>query len=242
MVQQGLCYKLEVQSIQPMTVPEVLSQLEAKGDASVRKHNAKWGAGSNQYGVKMGDIRAIAKKIKSDHELGLALWQTGNIDARFAAILIMEPKTLSVREVEDMVKSIDFAAVADWFASYVLKEYPDKDQFRDKWMNSKNRWLARLGWGLMAGKITRDAEGLDIGKILDRIETEMPGAPNEIQWTMNTALAQVGINHAQYRQRALEIGERLGVYRDYPVSKGCTSPFAPIWINEMVRRQEKGQG
>lgn len=31
--------------------------------------------------------------------------------------------------------------------------------------------------------------------------------------------------------------ERLGVYRDYPCAKGCTSPFAPIWINEMVKRQ-----
>lgn len=39
------------------------------------------------------------------------------------------------------------------------------------------------------------------------------------------------------RTRALAIGEKLGLYRDYPVSKGCTSPFAPIWINEMVRRQ-----
>ena len=39
------------------------------------------------------------------------------------------------------------------------------------------------------------------------------------------------------RERALAIGETLGVYRDYPVSKGCTSPFAPIWINAMVSRQ-----
>lgn len=224
-----------------MTVPEILAQLEAKGDASVRKHNAKWGAGSNQYGVKMGDIRAIAKQIKTDHALGLALWQTGNIDARFVAILTMKPKQLSPKEVEALAKSIDFATVADWFASYILKEYPGKDQFREQWMNGKNKWLARLGWGLMAGKITREPDGLDIGQLLDRIEAEMPGAPNEIQWTMNTALAQIGINHAAYRKRALEIGERLGVYRDYPVSKGCTSPFAPIWINEMVRRQEKGK-
>jgi hypothetical protein len=33
------------------------------------------------------------------------------------------------------------------------------------------------------------------------------------------------------------IGKTLGIYRDYPVSKGCTSPFAPIWINAMVSRQ-----
>ncbi len=30
----------------------------------------------------------------------------------------------------------------------------------------------------------------------------------------------------------------LSVNRDLPVSKGCTSPFAPSWIGEMVRRQE----
>ena len=54
---------------------------------------------------------------------------------------------------------------------------------------------------------------------------------------MNYALAETGINHPEYRERAIAIGEKLGVYRDYPTSKGCTSPFAPIWINEMVSRQ-----
>jgi hypothetical protein len=39
------------------------------------------------------------------------------------------------------------------------------------------------------------------------------------------------------RLSAMAIGEALGLYRDYPVAKGCTSPFAPIWINEVVRRQ-----
>jgi len=64
----------------------------------------------------------------------------------------------------------------------------------------------------------------------------MPLAAPEVQWTMNTTLAQIGINHPQYRKRAIAIGEQLGVYRDYPVSKGCTSPFAPIWINAIVNK------
>jgi hypothetical protein len=54
---------------------------------------------------------------------------------------------------------------------------------------------------------------------------------------MNTTLAQIGIQFPAYRKRALAIREKLGIYRDYPRSKGCTSPFAPIWIKEMVRRQ-----
>jgi 3-methyladenine DNA glycosylase AlkD len=55
---------------------------------------------------------------------------------------------------------------------------------------------------------------------------------------MNNTLAAIGIHHPEHRARALAIGEALGVYRDYPTPPGCTSPFAPIWIGEMVRRQE----
>lgn len=65
----------------------------------------------------------------------------------------------------------------------------------------------------------------------------MGAAPPETQWTMNAVLAAIGIHHSKLRNRAIAIGERLGVYRDYPCSKGCISPFAPIWINELVKRQ-----
>jgi 3-methyladenine DNA glycosylase AlkD len=65
----------------------------------------------------------------------------------------------------------------------------------------------------------------------------MGSAAPEVQWTMNFCLAGIGIHFPKHRKRALAIGEALGIYRDYPVSKGCTSPFAPIWINEMVRRK-----
>ena len=61
--------------------------------------------------------------------------------------------------------------------------------------------------------------------------------PPEVQWPMNITLAAIGIHAPALRKRAIAIGEKLGVYRDYPVSKGCTSPFAPIWIGEMVRRK-----
>ena len=68
----------------------------------------------------------------------------------------------------------------------------------------------------------------------------MAAAPPEVQWTMNGCLAGIGIHEPRLRARAVAIGEKLGVYRDYPVSKGCTSPFAPIWIAEMVRRRGDG--
>jgi 3-methyladenine DNA glycosylase AlkD len=219
-----------------MTLKETLTKLKSLSNEKMLAHNIKNGAGKNQFGVKLGDIRALATKIKSDHALALELWKTKNVDARLLATMIIQPKKLSAKELDEMVKSIDFVQEADWMNAYVVKDHPDRESLREKWMTSSNPWAARAGWSLTAGRVVRDPEGLDLAKLLDRIESEMPTAPREVQWTMNTTLGHIGINFPKHRKRAIEIGESLGIFRDYPVSKGCTSPFAPIWIKEMVRR------
>ena len=220
-----------------MTLNETLKQLKALGNEAIRKQNAKWGAGDNQFGVKHGDIRALAKKIKSNPELAMPLWKTGNIDAQYLAILLIKPKDLSAKEVDRLVRSVSFAWVAEWLISYVVKQHADKETLRQKWMADDDRWAARAGWSLTAERVVKSPEGLDLPALLDRIESEMGNADSVVQWTMNSTLAEIGIHVPKLRKRAIAIGERLGIYRDYPVSKGCTSPFAPIWINEMVKRQ-----
>src|SRR5262249_23248782 len=159
------------------------------------------------------------------------------IDAQYLAILLMKPKNLTADEMDRMVRSVTFAWVADWLNSYVVKNHPDHETLRQQWLTAKSPWAARAGWSLTADRGAQNADGLDLPALLGRIESEMADAAPEVQWTMNACLAGIGIHFPKLRKRALAIGERLGIYRDYPVSKGCTSPFAPIWINEMVRRQ-----
>jgi 3-methyladenine DNA glycosylase AlkD len=219
------------------TLDNALAQLESLGNEKVRAQNRKRGAGDNQFGVRLGDIRKLATKLGSDHRLALALWDTGNIDARLLAILLIEPAQLSREELDRMVRSVDFAQVADWMSSYVVRKHPDKEMLREAWMQAADPWAARAGWDLTSERIGKDAEGLDLAALLDRIEAEMAHVAPEPKWTMNFCLAGIGIHFPGHRERALAIGERLGVYRDFPVSRGCTSPFAPVWINEMVRRQ-----
>ena len=221
----------------PLTLEETLRQLESLGNAGVRAQNAKRGAGDNQFGVSRGDLRKLANKIKSNHELALSLWKTGNVDAQFLATLLIKVGLLSADEMDRMVRSVTFDWVAEWLHSYVVKEHADKETLRKKWMTSDDRWAARAGWQLTAGRVAKSPEGLDLAALLDRIEKELAAAASEVQWTMNGCLAEIGIHFPKHRTRAIAIGEKLGIYRDYPVSKGCTSPFAPIWINEMVSRQ-----
>ena len=220
-----------------MTLKDILGELESLSNEGMRAWNAKNGAGDKQFGVKHGDIRVLAKKIKADHKLAMSLWETGNIDAQYLAILLIKPKDLSAREVDRMARSVTFAWVADWLNNYVVKQHPDKETLRQEWMATDDRWAARSGWSLTAERVVKSPDGLDPRGLLDRIASEMGTADPVVQWTMNSTLAEIGIHFPKHRKRAIDIGEKLGVYRDYPVSKGCTSPFAPIWIDFMVTRQ-----
>ena len=221
-----------------MELKEVMSALKAAGNEKVKKLEVRKGAGENQFGVQSGDIRALAKKLKGKTGLATELWETGNADAMLLAVLLMNPKQITPADLETMVHTVSFSHLADWLDSYVTKVHPQKEQLREKWMKSQHPMTLRAGWSLTARRVEKEPEGLDLVALLDRIEKEMGGAPPVVQWTMNYCLAQIGIHFPEHRERALAIGEKLGVFRDYPTSKGCTSPFAPIWINEMVRRQE----
>ncbi len=221
-----------------MTLEEALHELQSLGSEKVRQFNVKQGISGSQFGVKMGDIRVVAKKAKTDHELAMKLWGTSNFDAQLLAILIMKPRSLTRAQIDEMVKSIESTQIADWFNSYVVKLHPEKEDLRLEWMAEKHPMAARAGWSLTTERICKDPDGLDITGILDRIESDMANEPEQSRWTMNYALAEIGIKYPEYRERAIGIGKKLGIYKDYPVSKGCVSPYAPIWIAEMVSRQK----
>jgi 3-methyladenine DNA glycosylase AlkD len=226
-----------------MNVNQILSRLKALGDDARRKHNAKAGAPENQFGVKLGDIRALAKelqaqKLKSDQELAHELWETGNVESQLLATLLLKPKSLTAGDVDKLTRSTTCAQVADWLNAYVVALHPEKEALRQKWMLAKDRWAARAGWNFTASRVNKgNAADLDLPGLLDRIEKEMPRAKPEVQWTMNNTLAAIGIHDAQLRPRAIAIGEKIGLYRDWPVAKGCTPPYVPVWVEEMVRRQ-----
>jgi 3-methyladenine DNA glycosylase AlkD len=234
-----------------MTVQEILAKLESLANPARRAHNAKAGAPDNQFGVKLGDIRALAKKIEIDHALALALWDTGNVEAQLLAALALQPESLSAAELDELTRSTTCAQVADWLNSYVVAQHPDKEALRQKWMKAKDRWAARAGWGLTASRVNKDkardkakakakdadAGDLDLVALLDRIEKEMPKAAPEVQWTMNNTLGAIGIEHPAHRKRVLAIGEKIGLYRDWPVSKGCIPPYVPVWVDAMVKRK-----
>jgi 3-methyladenine DNA glycosylase AlkD len=216
------------------TVAEVLAELAALEDPKARAVNEKHG---DDHGVNLGKLRAVAKRLKTQQELALELWRTADTAARLLALLICRPKAFDRAELDVMLREARTPKVHDWLVNYVVKKNPHAEQLRLAWFADVDPVVASAGWALTTERVAKKPDGLDLAGLLDVIEAEMKDAPDRLQWAMNHCLAQIGIDHPAHRARAIDIGERLEVLKDYPTPPNCTSPFAPVWITEMVRRQ-----
>ncbi|MFF8043732.1 MULTISPECIES: DNA alkylation repair protein [Streptomyces] len=215
-------------------VSEVMAELAGLADPRTREVNEKHG---DDHGVNLGKLRALAKRLKTQQELARGLWATGDSAARLLALLICRPKAFGRDELDGMLREARTPKVHDWLVNYVVKKNPHAEELRVAWSADPDPVVASAGWALTTERVAKKPAGLDLAGLLDTIEAEMRDAPDRLQWAMNHCLAQIGIEHPEHRARAIGIGERLGVLKDYPTSPGCTSPFAPTWISEMVRRQ-----
>ncbi|MFD9947057.1 DNA alkylation repair protein [Nonomuraea sp. NPDC059023] len=211
-----------------------MAELAALEDPKIREVNERHG---DDHGVNLTKLRAVAKRLKTQQELARELWKTGDTAARLLALLICRPKAFERDELDAMIRDAGTPKVHDWLVNYVVKKNPHAEELRVAWFADPDPVVASAGWALTSERVAKQPGVLDLAGLLDVIETEMKGAPDRLQWAMNHCLAQIGIEHAEHRARAVGIGERLEVLKDYPTSPGCTSPFAPIWIAEMVSRQ-----
>lgn len=217
------------------TLAEVMAELAALEDPDIRRVNEKHG---DDHGVNLSRLRAVAKRLRTRQELAVELWATGDTAARLLALLVCRPKAFGREELDAMLRQARTPKVQDWLVNYVVRKSPHAEELRPAWFEDPDPVVAAAGWALTTERVSKRPEGLDLAGLLDTVEARMKDAPDRLQWAMNECLARIGIEHAEYRERAVGIGERLEVLKDYPTPPGCTSPFAPVWIAEMVRRQE----
>lgn len=222
-----------------MTPDKVRAELNALAEPKVFAVNQKHG---DDHAVNLGKLRALAKELKTQHELGRRLWETGDSAARLLAILICRPKAFEAEELDAMLRQARTPKVHDWLVNYVVKKSSHAEGLRLAWLADPDPVVASAGWALTTERVVKNPGDLDLAGLLDRIEAEMKDAPDRLQWAMNECLGHIGIEHAEHRARAIDIGERLEVLKDYPTPPNCTSPYAPTWITEMVNRQAARRG
>lgn len=186
--------------------------------------------------TKLGDLRAIAKEIKKDHELAMELWSSEQFFARQLAILIMDKKLLTEEVVDQLIADIsqhndqEKLQLMDWLMANQLMKDKKTIALIESWEDSPASLKRRTFWYYQArlrwmGKTFPDSEKL-LSKIEKCIETEKP----EVQWAMNFTAGWIGVYEKELRNRCVAMGEKTGLYKGQMVSKGCTPDYLPEFI------------
>lgn len=217
-----------------LTASEALAELAALEDPKARAVNERHG---DAHGVNLSKLRALAKRVGMSTDLARELWDSGDVAGQLLGLLIAKPRELSADEIDRVLRSTRSAKAHDWLVNYIAKKSPLAESLRERWMDDADPDARAAAWSLTSVRVQKTPDGLDLDALLDRVESELRDAPSREQWAMNETLAYIGIHHPTLRERAVAIGERLQVLADYPTPPNCTSPFAPAWIAEMVRRQ-----
>lgn len=186
---------------------------------------------------KLGDLKKIGKEIKKDHDLALELWSTEEYYPRLLAILIMDKNLFTQEFIDKLATDMSSHAfdqrnqLADWLLANQLMKAKKTIAFIETWEHHPSPSLRRLFWYYQArlrwtGKTPPD----NTPDLLTSLEENMEKEAPEVQWAMNFSAGQIGVYEPAYRSQCIELGERLGLYKDEPVAKGCTPNYLPEFI------------
>ncbi len=194
--------------------------------------------------TKLGDLRKIAKDIKTDHELALELWSTEEFLPRLLAILIMDKKLLS----EDVLNKLDTDMqihtfdernnLMDWLMANQLTKDKKTIALMELWENSPSALQRRTFWYYNARlRWTGQTPPDNNADLLSAIEAKISQEEPEVQWAMNFTAGWIGVYDQKNRARCIQLGEKMGLYKDEMVSKGCTPNYLPEFIAIEVNKR-----
>lgn len=140
------------------TAAELLTELAALEDPKIRAVNERHG---DDHGVNLTRLRAVAKRVRTNHDLAVELWSTGDSAARLLALLICRPKLYSRDELDSMLRGAGSPKVHDWLVNYVVKKSTHAESLRLAWFADPDPVVASAGWALTSERVVRSPEGLD---------------------------------------------------------------------------------
>lgn len=228
-----------------MDLAEVMTRLEALGNAQTRKTYLNHGAVEPFFGVKIGDLKPIVKKIKKDAALASQLYATGNSDAMYLAGLIADPQAISAEELERWAHTASWQMNSDYTVAWVAAESPHGWKLGLRWIDSGEPLVASSGWATLACVVQMVPDDqLDLAKLralLARVEKQLHAAPNGVRYTMNGFVIAVGSYVAPLSAEARKVGVALGKVKVDMGNTACKVPSAPEYIDKVVGMGRLGQ-
>jgi 3-methyladenine DNA glycosylase AlkD len=193
-------------------VDSVLAWLKRHSSAAAREGMARYGIPSdNASGVSVADIRRLGKRLGRNHELALALWDTGNYEARMLAPFIDEPARVTPAQMERWCRDFDSWAICDALCFHLFDKTPHAWPRIAKWSGRREEFVKRAAFALLASVALHDktAPNALFLKSFVLIERAATDDRNFVKKAVSWALRGIGKRNPTLNAAAIKLARRL---------------------------------
>ncbi len=193
-------------------VTSILAELQQRSNPENVAGMARFGINpQGTLGISIPVLRKIAKHHRKNHELALALWQSGIHEARILAGFIDDPLKVTPQQMDTWANDFDSWDVCDQVCMNLFDKTPYAYAKAVEWSSSDKTFVKRAGFALMASLAFHDKKAMD-----DQFEAFFPiilresvDERNFVKKAVNWALRQIGKRNAALRTRAIEVAQQM---------------------------------
>jgi 3-methyladenine DNA glycosylase AlkD len=227
-----------------LSTSDVMAELESLGTDEVRRAALSRGAPEPVFGVKVADLKAIAKRIDKDHALAMGLWDTGNSDARYLAGLIADEDAMTPSDLQLWVHSVSWFVLAEDSVARVAAETPHAWSVGSAWVHDSHELVACAGWATLTRLVANQQdEGLNragVEALLDQVVRTIHNERNHVRVAMNDFVIAVGTSVEPLYDRALAVAMAIGtVLADHGTGEGAVRAASEVITKARARGPTK---
>ncbi|MCH1889446.1 DNA alkylation repair protein [Leptospira borgpetersenii] len=227
-----------------MDLEQIMKELKKMGTSSVKKIFVNHGAKEPLFGVKVGDLKKIQKKIKKNNELSLKLYKTGNADAMYLAGLVADEKQIQKKDLQFWAKNATSPMISECTVAWIAAESKYGWELAREWIESEKESIASSGWSTFSSLLSivpnDQIESKEISKLLKRAESKIHKSQNRVKYCMNGFVIAVGGFYPELTEEALQTAKKIGIVEVIMGKTACKVPEAPEYILKMRKMGKIG--
>lgn len=229
-----------------MTAQQILSELKPLGSESYKRLLFKnYGVKEPCFGVKIGDLKKIQKRIRKNYQLALDLYDTGNYDAMYLAGMIADDNRMTKNNLRRWADNAYAGSLPGATVASVASGSPHGLEMALEWIESPKPMVAAAGWStlscLVSVKDDRDLDLPALKRLLQRVRKTIDAAPDAVRYAMNGFVISVGSYVKALTDSAIHVGEKIGRLCADLGNNDCSIPFAPDYIRKVQQRGSIGK-
>lgn len=198
-------------------VGETLRWLEKRGTKANRDGMARYGLVAEKvYGVSMATMKSHAKKLGKDHELALALWETGWYEARILTAFVDEPQRVTPSQMDRWARDFENWGICDSICFHLFDKSPYTWAKIEQWSKRNDEFVKRAAFALLAAVALHDKKAPDTPfmKSLRLIEKASRDERNFVKKGVSWAFRSIAHRNRALHAASLALAERLAASDD----------------------------